>query len=76
MPLVEHETVPIVIGGKRVAAVVVMYSNEGWSAQLAINTKTEHSSVVMERGTDLIGKERAIEIALALAAKWRDGQRT
>jgi hypothetical protein len=76
MPLIEHETIPITVGGKQVAAVTIMYHNDGWSAHLLISTKSEHSSVLLQRGTELIGKERAVEIALALADKWRDAQRT
>jgi hypothetical protein len=75
MVLVEYETVPVTINGKKAAAVTVMYSNGGWSAQLMVNDN-DSEIFVLGKGDDLINKEKAIDIALTYATRWRDAQRT
>jgi hypothetical protein len=67
----EVDTMPIVIGGKKVASLMMIYGPSGWKAQIVQNTKPSTSEVLAE-GKDLLGPEAARQMALSIAGKWRD----
>lgn len=67
----EVETLPIIIGGKKVASLMMIYGPNGWKAQIVHSTKPATSEVLAE-GKDLLGPESARQMALLIAGKWRD----
>lgn len=67
----EMEVLPITIGGKKVAKLIMLYGQSGWSAQVVYNFKSNQAEVV-GKGTELLGPDSARQIALDLANKWRE----
>lgn len=67
----EMEVLPITIGGKKAAKLIMLYGQSGWSAQVVYNFKSSQSELVGS-GTELLGPDSARQIALDLANKWRE----
>lgn len=67
----EVETLPIIVSGKKVASLMMIYGQGGWKAQIVHNTKPSTSEVLAE-GKDLLGPDSARQMALLIAGKWRD----
>jgi len=67
----EVETLPVIINGKKVASLMMIYGPSGWKAQIVQNTKPAKSEVLAE-GKDLLGPESARQMAVLIAGKWRD----
>lgn len=66
----EMEVLPIQIGGKQTAKLILLYDQTGWTAQVV--TKRITGAEVIARGTDRLGQESARALALDLGGKWRD----
>lgn len=69
----EVEEMPIVISGKPVAKLIMIYGPAGWNAQVVYNFKSGQSQL-MGKGTELLGPDSARQIAKQLAEKWRDDE--
>jgi len=66
----EVEILPIVVKGKSAGKLLMIYGPTGWTAQVVSNRAAE----VVGKGTELLGKESAQQIAIKLAEKWRDAE--
>ena len=66
----EMEVLPILIGNKKIAKLILLYNQDGWTAQIV--TKRIDGAEVIGRGSDRLGPDSARALALDLGGKWRD----
>jgi hypothetical protein len=66
----EIEVFPIFKDGKRRATLSIIYDNSGWKVYVMyINSK---KGDILASGTELLGKESALQIGLKMSGDWRD----
>ena len=66
----EMEVLPIAIGSKQIAKLILLYDANGWTAQVV--SKRINESEMIAKGTDRLGQESARALALDLGGKWRE----
>jgi len=66
----EMEVLPILIGDKKIAKLILLYNQDGWTAQVV--SKRSSESEMIAKGTDRLGQESARALALDLGGKWRE----
>lgn len=67
----EIEVLPLLKNGKTVATVTMIYGFGGWKAHIVHHERSNKIAEKLGQGPEKLGPERARELTLELAEKWR-----